>query len=188
MISPYFTLRRPDFKGEYRLDNILSHVANAGIKVNIIVYNGPKLALNIDSEFTQTYLSSLSDNIKVMLHPHYVLIPFLWSHHEKMIVIDQRIAFMGGLDLGYGRYDNNKHLLTDPKAEIWFGADYCNYRTSDILEPQKYASCSIERKHTPRMPWHDIGVKLAGGSVQDLARHFIQYWNYVNLQDNMDDR
>jgi phosphatidylserine/phosphatidylglycerophosphate/cardiolipin synthase-like enzyme len=38
------------------------------------------------------------------------------------------------------------------------------------------------------MPWHDIAVKLMGGAVQDLARHFIQYWNYVNLQEDMDDR
>jgi phospholipase D1/2 len=59
---------------------------------------------------------------------------------------------------------------------------------TDILFPQKYTECSINRKTDPRMPWHDIAVKLMGGSVQDLARHFIQYWNYVNLQEDMDDR
>jgi len=30
-----------------------------------------------------------------------------------MVIIDQKIAFMGGLDLGYGRYDNKNHLLND---------------------------------------------------------------------------
>jgi phospholipase D1/2 len=50
---------------------------------------------------------SLSPNIKVLRHPPYILIPFLWSHHEKMVVIDQKIAFVGGLDIGYGRYDDN---------------------------------------------------------------------------------
>ena len=38
---------------------------------------------------------------------------FLWSHHEKMVVIDQKIAFMGGLDLGYGRWDDRNHKLND---------------------------------------------------------------------------
>jgi hypothetical protein len=33
-----------------------------------------------------------------------------------MVVIDQKIAFMGGLDLGYGRFDNQKHLLTDQES------------------------------------------------------------------------
>lgn len=30
----------------------------------------------------------------------------MWSHHEKIVVIDQKIAYIGGLDLCYGRYDN----------------------------------------------------------------------------------
>lgn len=38
------------------------------------------------------------------------------------------------------------------------------------------------------MPWHDIGVRLMGGAVQDLSRHFIQFWNHVNFQLSMNDR
>jgi phospholipase D1/2 len=30
-----------------------------------------------------------------------------------MVIIDQKIVFMGGLDLCYGRLDNPKHSLTD---------------------------------------------------------------------------
>jgi len=30
-----------------------------------------------------------------------------------MVIIDQRVAFMGGLDLCYGRWDTQKHLLND---------------------------------------------------------------------------
>lgn len=92
---------------------LFQKIANLGIKINIIIYMEPKVALNIDSEFTENYLMSLSSNIKVLRHPAYVLIPFLWSHHEKMVIIDQKIAFLGGLDLGYGRFDDNLHLLTD---------------------------------------------------------------------------
>ncbi len=91
-------------------------MAKSGISINIIIYNAPTIALNIDSEFTENYLCSLSKNIKVIRHPNYVMIPFLWSHHEKMVVIDQKIAFMGGLDIGYGRMDDSNHLLTDPKG------------------------------------------------------------------------
>ena len=28
---------------------------------------------------------------------------FLWAHHEKLVVIDQSVAFVGGIDLCYGR-------------------------------------------------------------------------------------
>jgi phospholipase D1/2 len=53
-----------------------------------------------------------------------------------MVVVDQKVAFLGGLDLGYGRFDSSQHHLSDPTGELWPGVDYCNYRTTDILKPQ----------------------------------------------------
>ncbi|CAF5038443.1 unnamed protein product, partial [Rotaria sp. Silwood1] len=38
---------------------------------------------------------------------------FLFSHHEKIVVIDQRIAFIGGIDLSWGRWDTDEHRLVD---------------------------------------------------------------------------
>ena len=38
---------------------------------------------------------------------------YLWAHHEKIVVIDQSLAFVGGIDLCYGRWDNQNHQLTD---------------------------------------------------------------------------
>ena len=56
-----------------------------------------------------------------------------WAHHEKLCLIDGKIAFMGGLDLCYGRWDTNQHPLSDchPASldEIVFpGQDYNNAR------------------------------------------------------------
>ena len=33
----------------------------------------------------------------------------LYSHHEKLVAIDQHIAFMGGIDLCFGRWDTKQH-------------------------------------------------------------------------------
>lgn len=188
MVSPHFHFKRPDPTGETRVDRIIERIGKSGIKVHIIVYMEPKVALNIDSEYTQEYLESLSSNVKVLRHPPYVLIPFLWSHHEKMVIIDQKVAFLGGLDIGYGRYDDCQHRLTDENEEMWYGVDYCNYRKTDILKPKDYKNSSIDRKTVPRMPWHDIAIRITGESVIDITRHFVQYWNYVNFQLNMDER
>lgn len=75
----------------------------------------------------------------MLRHPAYVLIPFLWSHHEKMVIIDQKTAFLGGLDIGYGRYDDSNHLLADPHEKYWPGIDYCNYRIKDIQSPREFS-------------------------------------------------
>ena len=72
----------------------------------MVLYNAPTIALNTDTSHSKDYLTSLSSNIKIIVHPNYILIPFLWSHHEKVVIIDQKVAYMGGLDIGYGRMDN----------------------------------------------------------------------------------
>ena len=38
----------------------------------------------------------------------------------------------------------------------------------------------------PKMPWHDIAIQIRGSSVHDIARHFTNYWNFVNFQTKID--
>jgi len=48
----------------------------------------------------------------VIRHPDHVAGSnrvLLWAHHEKIVVIDQKTAFLGGLDLCYGRWDDDLH-------------------------------------------------------------------------------
>lgn len=39
--------------------------------------------------------------------------PLYWSHHQKTVVVDCRVAFVGGLDLCYGRWDTREHRIAD---------------------------------------------------------------------------
>ena len=32
------------------------------------------------------------------------------------------------------------------------------------------------------MPWHDIGAVVYGKCARDVARHFIQRWNYTKVE------
>ena len=51
-------------------------------------------------------------NIKLIRHPKNVGTELtLWSHHEKFVIVDQTVAFMGGIDLCYGRWDDDHHRL-----------------------------------------------------------------------------
>lgn len=57
-----------------------------------------------------------------------------------MVVIDSRIAFIGGLDLCFGRYDTHAHELSDSPERrgenrvIWPGQDYSNPRIKDFSD------------------------------------------------------
>ena len=71
-----------------------------------------------------------------------------WSHHQKFVSIDGRIAYVGGLDLTWGRYgrcsssialhcitwfgslssllrfDDEHFHLFDPDSKTWLERDY----------------------------------------------------------------
>lgn len=113
-LSPELYLRRPG-SPKYRLDNVLKRKAEEGVKIFVIVYN--EVSNNFtptDSNYTKQRLIGLHPNIFVQRSPsHFQTGTFYWAHHEKLCVIDETIAFMGGLDLCFGRWDTSSHVLTD---------------------------------------------------------------------------
>lgn len=39
----------------------------------------------------------------------------------------------------------------------------------------------LDRQKYPRMPWHDVHCALWGPPCRDIARHFVQRWNYAKV-------
>uniref|UniRef100_A0A672R3B7 phospholipase D n=1 Tax=Sinocyclocheilus grahami TaxID=75366 RepID=A0A672R3B7_SINGR len=113
-LSPEVFLKRPATGTYWRLDKILRRKAEQGVKVCVLLYKELELALGISSVYSKRTLMNLHPNIKVMRHPdHVASVVFLWAHHEKMVAIDQSVAFVGGLDLAFGRWDDSDYRLSD---------------------------------------------------------------------------
>ena len=69
------------------------------------------------------------------------------SHHQKIVVVDDRVAFVGGLDFALGRWDSSEHRPDDPRR-----------RDIDSTIPQ---------------PYHDVQLMVSGaiaGALGELAR------------------
>uniref|UniRef100_H3ACG7 Phospholipase n=1 Tax=Latimeria chalumnae TaxID=7897 RepID=H3ACG7_LATCH len=283
-LSPEIHLKRPAKDNHWRLDKILQRRAEQGVKVYVLLYKEVEMALAINSGYSKNTLMELHPNIKVMRHPDHVSsIVFLWAHHEKLVVIDQSVAFVGGLDLAFGRWDDHHYRLTDlgehaemePASEnrhnadlvgmlgagseaifvsvsaflgapfvkekviffrawvkktktyggicdeshvqlspdnltgaggeagqrrnsgpwrpqkdpsvsglrnnskLWLGKDYSNFITKDWVEVDKPFEDFIDRCKNHRMPWRDVASVVHGKAARDVARHFIQRWNYT---------
>ncbi|CAG8466287.1 6453_t:CDS:10 [Ambispora leptoticha] len=188
-LSPELYMRRPPSKTEaYRLDKLLKKTAEEGIKIYVVVYKEVAQALTLDSAHSKQALSTLHPNIVVQRHPdHLVGGTLLWAHHEKICVVDRHIAFIGGLDLCFGRYDTSEHQLADfhphsSHVEIWPGQDYSNPRIKDFEDVKEFLKTLISKKDTARMPWHDISIGFIGRPVQDVAKHFIERWNFIKKE------
>ena len=44
-----------------------------------------------------------------------------------------------------------------------------------------FCSDSVDRGAVPRMPWHDVGMRMFGAPARDVARHFILRWNATKV-------
>uniref|UniRef100_A0A671T313 Phospholipase n=1 Tax=Sinocyclocheilus anshuiensis TaxID=1608454 RepID=A0A671T313_9TELE len=201
-LSPEIFLKRPVVEGNrWRLDWILKRKA-VRVRIFVMLYKEVELALGINSEYSKRTLMRLHPNMKVMRHPDHVSSSvYLWAHHEKIVVIDQSVAFVGGIDLAYGRWDDREHRLTDVgnphpifwhlqtgvgelmgNTRFWHGKDYCNFVYKDWVQLDKPFDDFIDRYTTPRMPWHDISSVVHGKAARDVARHFIQRWNFTKVR------
>ncbi|KAI1361499.1 phospholipase D/nuclease [Xylaria arbuscula] len=197
-LSPELFLRRPPHSNqEWRLDAILKRRAEAGVKIYVIVYREVEAALTCNSAHTKHALQDLCPegspgygNIKIMRHPdHNVFenaadMTLYWAHHEKFIVIDYEMAFIGGLDLCFGRWDNHQHILADvhPEGidnEVWPGQDFNNNRVMDFKNVNDWKQNELSKADYGRMPWHDVAMGVIGPSVYDIAEHFVLRWNFV---------
>lgn len=107
------------------------------------------------------------------------------------------VAFLGGIDLCFGRWDTPQHSLVDDKQtgfeegsskgdpedfQLWPGKDYSNPRVQDFYALDKPYDEMYDRQCVPRMPWHDIHMQVVGQPARDLTRHFVQRWNYLLRQ------
>lgn len=171
-------------KNETQLRSLLLKKAQQGVKIHVLIYREVKIALTLNSAYSKRTLM-IHPNIRVLRDPIFQIQSLgFWSHHEKIVCIDQSLAFVGGLDLCFGRYDHHGHPISDPGGgngakQVWRGKDYSNPIIKDFVRVNQPYEDLIDRSSQPRMPWHDVHCSISGPAVQDVAYHFIQRWNFV---------
>ena len=198
-LSPELYMRRPPaISQKWRLDRLLKRKAEQGVKIFVIVYRNVESAIPIDSQYTKFSLLDLHPNVFVQRSPNqFRQNTFFWAHHEKLCIVDHTLAFVGGIDLCFGRWDTPQHAVTDDKStgfeaselpkdadhcQLWPGKDYSNPRVQDFFALSKPYEEMYDRSVVPRMPWHDISMQVVGPPARDLTRHFVQRWNYILRQ------
>ncbi|KAF8884660.1 hypothetical protein BD779DRAFT_1536317 [Infundibulicybe gibba] len=187
-LTPELYLRRPPaLYPEWRLDRILKRKAEQGVKIYVIVYKEVTQTMAMSSKHTKSVLEGLHENVACMRHPDHIgakdSVQF-WSHHEKVVVVDNHYACIGGLDLCLGRWDTHTHPLadvhpTDFSQTLFPGQDYNNARVMDFHEVGWYASNPLSILESARMPWHDVHMTLCGPAVLDIVQHFVERWNEI---------
>jgi phospholipase D1/2 len=81
----------------------------------------------------------------------------------QIVLVDNKHAAIGGLDLCYGRWDTHTHPLADVHPTNLFktlfpGQEYNNTRILDFNQVNNYVSNKLSIRDYGRMPWHDVGT------------------------------
>ncbi|KAL4812744.1 hypothetical protein BDW67DRAFT_169477 [Aspergillus spinulosporus] len=150
--------------------------------------DGQGLAASITSSLQNLSLDALKlgqmsvDAMKGVYGIHEGVILY-WAHHEKLCIVDGTVAFMGGLDMCYGRWDTHQHALADnhdnPADIVFPGQDYNNARVLDFSDVAHPDQNKLDRTQTSRMGWSDVAVSFHGPAVEDLRSMFVERWNFL---------
>ncbi len=95
------------------------------------------------------------------------------SHHQKIVVLDDALAFVGGIDLTHGRWDRPEHRPDDPLRRTPGGAPYPPFHDAQMVVEGEAAAAIGElardrwRRATGRAPAsHAPGGDLWPADVQ----------------------
>lgn len=99
-----------------RLYDCLLAAAQRGVRIFVMPWDDAAPVQTYDSQTSSVLLgiNRLVGQQRVFVtlaKPHADQNASFYSHHQKQVVIDQRIGFVGGLDLAYGRYDDDSFEL-----------------------------------------------------------------------------
>ncbi|OWA54881.1 Phospholipase D1 [Hypsibius exemplaris] len=83
-----------------------------------------------------------------------------------------------------GRSSNDaRNIIGEYAARVWLGQDFMNRlvknKANDGALTPSEGQAALEPPQHARLPWHDVGAMVAGSAATDLARHFIQRWNFA---------
>ncbi|KAL5109366.1 Phospholipase D1 [Taenia crassiceps] len=149
-LSPEIHLKRPYTDDYWRLDVLLKRKAEQGVRICVLIYNEVRLVLSINSRHSKKALTSLHRSIHVIRHPSHIRDrTWNWSHHEKLVVVDQSVAFVGGIDLCFGRWDRPDHPILDAAthcSEFDVTDLACLLLSAAFLPLQLTLSASLEDK------------------------------------------
>jgi len=115
-----------DLEPGVRLIDVLHERVSSSpdFRVYVMPWMSPKVAVNtgdLDTMLAIFQLNAGRPHIQAMCCPagsqndHEGVEAGFFSHHQKLVVIDNEIAYVGGIDLAYGRRDDNSFSL-DPSG------------------------------------------------------------------------
>ncbi len=135
------------------------------LQIRILDWDFP-LVYGTDREFSPLYGLSWSPHRRIRFR-YDSTHPLGGSHHQKIVVIDDKVAFAGGLDLTCRRWDTRQHRADDPRRvesgkpyppfhDVMIAVDAAAARALGDIARKRWLNATgetIETVNTASDPW-----------------------------------
>lgn len=125
------------------------------LELRILLWNHP-VFYSIQRELFPRYILGRRrlDRVEILLDDH---LPLGASHHEKLVVVDDAVAFCGGIDLTVRRWDTSAHHPDEPRRRY--------------------------RSRKPYMAVHDVQMIVDGAAAAAIGTRARERWRHAGGAD-----
>ena len=121
---------------------------NKALRIYILKWNFGAIKVLFRGRMIFTIIRwMISDRLRIKFDS---LHPIGASHHQKLVVVDGKLAFCGGIDATSGRWDTREHADNDPRR----------------LTPDE----------KPAEPWHDLSMVFDGPAAKQVHEVAADRW------------
>jgi phosphatidylserine/phosphatidylglycerophosphate/cardiolipin synthase-like enzyme len=148
----------------YTLAHLLNERQRAGVRIRILLWDYPLGARSLISD-NYIRLAGAAGTFEVLYQSHPSTIG---SWHQKFLVVDDSVAFVGGMNAKTNDWDTDDHEPIEVRRAA-FDAD-----------PDRRRALVAARDHTALdPPRHDYMTVMTGPIVADVQAAFVERWNHA---------
>lgn len=135
------------------------------LEIRILLWNHPVFyAVNRELFPRRIFRRRNPERVEVLLDGH---LPVGAAHHEKLVIVDDRVAYCGGIDLTVRRWDVAAHHPAEPRRRDPYRKPYVPMHDVQVVVEGEAAAALGERARTR---WQHAGGRPLEPARYDSAR------------------
>lgn len=160
-------------------------IASPGLKIYVMPWDNPA-QVQTWAEATERVFAVMNSHPEVKREAFHVQLAQsksgqMFSHHQKCVIVDERVAFVGGIDLAYGRYDDHYGLVAD--ADGRQGMNMYNTCIPPIASGQGYNPMEEKEYHGhDHSPTVEAEQKAVSAVLKKVLKHQLSQSPAASMQ------
>lgn len=159
----------PEDRKENTIFNILDRKKNEGVKIRILLWDFSFKGRRHFSDYAMI-LAGSSGVFEILFQPHPT--HKIGSWHQKTIIVDDKLAYVGGMNAKENDWDTSQHLVFDARRAKH---DMSSEDRKELIKGKDYENINPPRR--------DYMTMIKGPAATAVIKNFVERWNFCIDQE-----